>query len=149
MKKFLLLFLLSFSVFAGKETYKVPVLIEAINFQADYKDGKVSTRWPKYKRDDFLYYKVVKSANNNNPVYPEDGMIFYTEDANITAYTDEDIQSGIWYYRLCIITKDHSRWISPVITLDFNKTSSTPPTAKDFGASESKTTKPPSDKDFE
>lgn len=149
MKKFIFLFLMSFSVFAGDESYKAPVLIEAITFQAEYKDGKVTTRWPKYKRNDFLYYKVVKSADNNDPVYPEDGAIFYTEDASITEYIDEDIQSGIWYYRLCIITKNHSRWVSPVVTLDFNQPSSVPPTAEDFGESETEPDTKPDSKDFE
>lgn len=149
MKKIILLFFLSLSAFAGDNSYKSPVLIEVINFQATYKNGKVITRWPKYKRDDLLYYTVVKSADNNNPVYPEDGLIFYTEDTNVTEFIDEDIQSGIWYYRLCIVTQNYNRWVSPVVMLDFNQPVSEPPTEEDFTEDSSETDEAPGNEDFE
>jgi hypothetical protein len=118
-----------------KSEYSKPVLIKAIGFKARLKDGKVYTSWREYTRGDFKYYKVVKSATNRNPVYPEDGAIFYTEDPTETRFKDYEVEPGVWYYRLCVITKQKNRWVSPVVMIKTKRQSkghSTPPTYKDF-----------------
>ncbi len=118
-----------------KSEYAKPVLVAAIGFKAKLRDGKVYTSWRRYTRGDFKYYKVVKSRTNRDPLYPEDGAVFYTNDPTETGFQDRDIEPGIWYYRLCIITKQNKRWVSPVVMIRTNTQSrsySTPPTYKDF-----------------
>ncbi|VAV85778.1 hypothetical protein MNBD_DELTA01-1964 [hydrothermal vent metagenome] len=119
----------------NKSEYAKPVLIKAIGFKAKLKDGKVYTSWKRYTRADFKYYKVVKSRTNRNPVYPEDGAVFYSGDSTETRFKDHEVEPGVWYYRLCIITKQNRRWVSSVVMIRTNTQSrshSTPPTYKDF-----------------
>lgn len=118
-----------------KSEYAKPVLVKAIGFKAKLKDEKVYTSWRQYTRGDFKYYKVVKSRTNRDPLYPEDKGIFYSEDPAETRFKDNEVEPGIWYYRLCIITKQNKRWVSPVVMIRTNTQSrsySTPPTYKDF-----------------
>ncbi len=118
-----------------KSKYAKPVSVKAIGFKAKLRNGKVYTSWKHYTREDFKYYKVVKSQTSRDPVYPEVDAIFYTEDATETRYKDDAVEPGTWYYRLCIITKQNKRWVSSVVRIISNTQSnnhSTPPTYKDF-----------------
>ena len=115
-----------------KHGYDDPVVVQAIGFRAEYRDGAVITQWKKYLRDDLKYYKVVRSKTNSNPVYPDDGYIFYSTDPDKTYFADKKVSSGKWYYRVCIITRHGDRWVSPVVTVDIDKTRPGAPTAKDF-----------------
>ncbi len=112
--------------------YNAPVKVDAIGFNAVYQNGAVSTSWKQYLRDDLKYYKVVKSNSNPNPIYPEDGYIFYSQNPQDTSFIDTKIKPGIWYYRLCIITKQNNRWVSPVIKVIAQQVGSKPPSNKDF-----------------
>lgn len=115
--------------------YKKPVEIKHTGFKAVYKDGTVAASWKKYLKNDLKFYKLVRSANNANPIYPEDGYIFFSTDNTATSYTDRDIKPGTWHYRLCIITNDGSRWISPVVTIKVPEkpdASASAPTESDF-----------------
>lgn len=117
-----------------KSSYKQPVVVKAINAMAATEGKTVKITWKKYTRGDLLFYKVVKSKTNKNPVYPEDGYIYYTTDENITSYYDKKIEEGTWYYRVCIITKSKERLVSEVIQVNIKKESieSKVPTEKDF-----------------
>jgi len=95
--------------------YKAPVLVRAMGFAARYKSGKVLTSWKRYKRADFRSYKLVRSSTMHDPVFPENGEIFSTSQATVTAFEDGAVDPGVWYYRLCIITKTGERWVSPVV----------------------------------
>jgi len=53
-----------------KTEYAKPVSVKAIRFKARLKNGKVYTSWKRYTREDFKYYKVVKSQTSRDPVYP-------------------------------------------------------------------------------
>lgn len=128
-------FLLAVALIAGvsfAEGYRKPVVVKEMAFTAKLEAGKVVFTWKKYLRDDFLYYKIVKSSSNPDPVYPEDGYIFYGETAGATAWVEEKPDAGRWYYRLCIITRAGDRWVSPVIAIDVTHSASTVPTARDF-----------------
>ncbi|MCK9578089.1 protease inhibitor I42 family protein [bacterium] len=64
--------------------------------------GNVNIEWSTYtKGGNFSYYKVVRSQSNSNPVYPDDGYIFYSTDLNKLSYTDEKVPQGVSYYRVC------------------------------------------------
>ena len=115
-----------------KHGYNDPVLVQAIGFSAVYQDGVVKTQWKKYLRDDLKYYKLVRSETNPNPVYPDDGYIFYSTDPGNTTFTDKKVRPGTWYYRVCIITRHGDRWVSPVVTVNIEQARRSAPTARDF-----------------
>lgn len=117
---------------SGDSDYAKPVLVKEIAFTASYKDGQVSTSWKKYLRNDFQWYKLVRSQENANPVYPDDGYVFYTEDPGVTTYQDPAPKAGVWYYRLTIVTVKGERWISPVIKVTVPFIASPIPGKSDF-----------------
>jgi len=64
--------------------------------------GNVDVSWSAYSQGgNFSYYKVVRSQTNSNPVYPDDGYIFYSADVNKLSYADEKVPQGVNYYRVC------------------------------------------------
>lgn len=82
-------------------------------------DGSVATTWSKYNHsEDFTYYKLVRSDSNNNPVYPDDGYIYYGSDLNGLSYTDNEVPSGISYYRICHIASPERYCSENVVTID-------------------------------
>jgi len=80
-------------------------------------DGSVKTDWSKYDHaESFTYYKVVRSQTNANPVYPDDGYIYYGGDVNVLTYTDNEAPEGTSYYRICQIGSP-ARYCSKVVTI--------------------------------
>ncbi len=76
----------------------------SISFSAVLQDGKVVTNWSRYAHaESFSYYKVVRSQTNQNPVYPDDGYIYYSDNTNTLTYTDTSVPTGMSYYRICHI----------------------------------------------
>ena len=114
--------------------FRPPTLVRAIGFAAWYEGGRVITTWKRYKRKDFKAYKLVRSSTMHDPVYPENGELFSSENPAITKYVDSKLDGGLWYYRLCVITKANNRWVSPVVEVVVNKDTGpeTVPAAKDF-----------------
>jgi hypothetical protein len=114
--------------------FRPPTLVRAIGFTARYEGGRVIATWRKYKRADFKAYKLVRSSTMHDPVYPENGELFSTDKPFVTKHVDSKVDSGIWYYRLCVITKENNRWVSPVVEIVVNKEAGreTVPTPKDF-----------------
>ena len=97
--------------------YNDPVITNELNFSAVLSNGKVETNWSVYAPSGFNYYKVVRSTTNSNPVYPDDGYIYYGGDASVTGYTDSSVPSGTVYYRVCSIASPN-RYCSPVVMLN-------------------------------
>ena len=91
---------------------------DAISFAATPNtNGGVNTTWSKYTHAEaFTYYKVIRSTTNNNPVYPDDGYIYYTGDVNELSYTDNDAPEETAYYRVCQIASP-KRYCSKTVTL--------------------------------
>lgn len=88
---------------------------ESFNFKAVYEAGKVYMSWTAYNKDESLkYYKIVRSSKNENPAYPEDGYIKYSNDINLTKWVD--LEPPLWYayYRICAITTENNRYCSNV-----------------------------------
>jgi hypothetical protein len=98
--------------------YEAVTYDDAISFSATLKaDGSVMTTWSKYNHaEGFTYYKVVRSTTNNNPVYPEDGYIYYTGNQDELSYVDNEMPEGTVYYRVCQIASP-KRYCSKVVTL--------------------------------
>jgi len=98
----------------------------------DNHDGTVTAQWSKYDHpQDFTYYKLVRSQINYDPVYPEDGYIFYSSDINTTSYTDKDIPEGKSYYRVCHIAEQY-RYCSKLV-LEVDTAGATDTTTADTG----------------
>lgn len=96
--------------------YNTPILDESLDFSASLDWSKVYTNWGAYRWDeDFVYYKVVRSQTNTNPVYPDDGYIKYTTDINETSYVDASPLNWTTYYRVCAITSEKNRYCSNVV----------------------------------
>lgn len=74
--------------------------------------------WDAKEYNNFVYWKLVRSKDNANPSYPEDGYIFYSNYAETNEYLDESPTSLPVYYRLCAITSDRLRYCSNVIYFD-------------------------------
>jgi hypothetical protein len=88
--------------------------------------GNVEASWSKYNKENaFTYYKLVRSATNSNPVYPDDGYIFYTSDVNTLTYTDTNVPTGTNYYRICQIASPKRYCSEKVVTITKNSTTGT------------------------
>lgn len=116
----------------GAEEFAPAVEIKEFTLEAAYRDGGVQMRWREYLRDDFKWYKVVRSRTNPNPVYPEDQSVHVSDRANQVTFTDRNNQPGIWYYRVTIVTQSNQRWVSPVVRVDISDATSAPPGPRDF-----------------
>lgn len=97
-----------------------PQKVDYLNFTATLQtDGSIQTNWDPYSGGDLLYYKLSRSQTNSNPVYPEDGYIFYS--SSKASYTDDDAPIGTNYYRVCAITSAKDRYCSNVVTIETSK----------------------------
>jgi len=82
-------------------------------------DGSVKATWSKYDHaEGFTYYKLVRSQENDNPVYPDDGYIYYGDDVDTLSYTDTDVPEGISWYRICQIASPKRYCSATVVTVD-------------------------------
>ncbi len=98
-------------------TYNDKTVVEDLNFQATLNnEGKVEMSWDEYTPENFDYYKVVRSQDNQDPAYPDDGYIYVGQQGD-TSYTDADAPAGTSYYRVCSIAKPE-RYCSPVVTIE-------------------------------
>lgn len=103
--------------------YNSPILDNSLNFEATLDWGKVYTSWSAYNKDeDFVYYKVVRSQDNANPVYPDNWYISYISNVNETKYTDTKPLNWTTYYRVCAITSEKNRYCSNVVKIYKEKT---------------------------
>ena len=99
----------------------------SLDFHARYANGKVTTSWANVDvvtTKTMKRYKVVKSASNHFPVYPEDGYITAISDRTQTSFVETDPKNGTYYYRVCAIMEDMNRYCSNVVELNINKTES-------------------------
>jgi hypothetical protein len=91
-----------------------------IRFSATLDGNTVVTKWSGYAQsEEFSYTKVVRSQKNGNPVYPDDGYIFYTGDTSVVSYTDTEVPDGKNYYRVCHISATKRYCSKTVVTIDF------------------------------
>lgn len=80
-------------------------------------DGYIEASWNIFEGD-LKFYKLIRSQENNNPYYPEDGYIFYSTDKKATTYLDKEALNGKVYYRICAITNQKARLCSAVKTVE-------------------------------
>lgn len=111
-----------------------PIEVPYVGFKAVLNDGRVVSTWKRYRRDDFVSYRLVKSESDAAPVYPATKAIYTTDQAGDTMYEDGFLSTGTWHYRLCILTRYGDRWVSPVVTLEIgpDQVKRSAPTIADF-----------------
>ncbi len=96
---------------AAEIIYENKVFSEPVIFDDDMEfwaeldeDGNVYMDWSKYNRaEPFEFYKLVRSDSNPNPVYPEDGYVFFTDNIDLLTFTETDVPFGDHYYRICAV----------------------------------------------
>jgi hypothetical protein len=118
MKSLLLaLAVLAPAALAADAPLRNPIEVPFIGFKAVLDDGRVVSTWKRYRRDDFVSYRLVKSDTDKAPTYPETKPIYTTTMMGDTMYEDGFLTAGTWNYRLCIVTRYGDRWVSPVVTI--------------------------------
>jgi hypothetical protein len=136
MKRFLLALtvLAAPAALAADAPLRSPIEVKYIDFKAVVNDGRVVSTWKRYRRDDFVSYRLVKSDSDVAPVFPSAKAIYTTNQAGDTAYEDGFLTAGTWHYRLCIVTRYGDRWVSPVVTvvIDPDQVKRSAPTVADF-----------------
>jgi len=111
--------------------YNAPILKTALDFHANYANGKVTASWANINvvtTKAMKRYKVVKSATNSSPVYPEDGYITAISDGAQTSFVETNPSNGTYHYRVCAIMEDMNRYCSNVVDLTINSTTTSGPT---------------------
>jgi hypothetical protein len=94
-----------------------PIEVPYTGFKAVINDGRVVSTWKRYRRDDFIAYRLVKSDSDASPMYPATKPLYTTNQAGDTMFEDGFLTAGTFHYRLCIITRFGDRWVSPVVTV--------------------------------
>ena len=102
---------------AADAPLRSPIEVAYVGFKAVVDDGRVVSTWKRYRRDDFVAYRLVKSETDAAPVFPATKAIYTTVQAGDTMYEDGYLSAGTWHYRLCIVTRYGDRWVSPVVTV--------------------------------
>jgi hypothetical protein len=77
----------------------------AVELSAQESEGVVSLSWTANECADFVGYKVVWSADNESPKYPEDGYLKWITDSETLSYEDQ-AQAQTNYYRITSIIGD-------------------------------------------
>ncbi|MDD3263047.1 MAG: hypothetical protein PHR61_04310 [Candidatus Absconditabacteria bacterium] len=82
----------------------------SMNFQATLENNTVAMTWAPFNLPaghSFVYWKVMRSQNTDNPVYKEANSeyIKYDNDIGFTWYKDQSPKKGTTRYRICAITK--------------------------------------------
>jgi hypothetical protein len=110
-----------------------PVQINVTGFKAKLADGRVVLTWRRYKRDDFVSYAIVKSAEAD-PAYPGSPNVATFGAPEGVKCEDGKLAVGTWNYRLVITTRFGDRWVSPVvpIAVGAGDIRHTPPVNSDF-----------------
>jgi opacity protein-like surface antigen len=111
-----------------------PIEVPYIGFKAVVDDGRVVSTWKRYRRDDFISYRLVKSDSDAAPVFPATKAIYTTVAPGDTMFEDGLLTAGTWRYRLCIVTRYGDRWVSPVVTvvIGADQVKRSAPTVADF-----------------
>lgn len=91
------------------ETWRSPEY-KSMNFQATLENNSVAMTWASFDLPaghSFIYWKVMRSQNTDNPIYKEANSeyVTYNSDINFTRYTDKGPKQWTSRYRICAITK--------------------------------------------
>ncbi len=122
------------------ESFSDPILSSQLAFEAVAVDGAVETSWEAWGVD-FMWYKLVRSQSNPEPVYPEDGAIFSSTNQQINSYLDKDPPMGKSFYRICVYTYKRDRYCSHTVAVQYPVPSPSP-TVEDSSVGEAEVVVP-------
>ena len=106
----------------SSQWYNDVILDNSLDFKAEYKNWDVYTSWKSFNKDEkFKWYKIVRSVNNSNPVYPNDWYIKYLWNVDEVKYIDYSPKNWVSYYRVCAITHENNRYCSNVVKVYVDK----------------------------
>lgn len=107
-------------------TFGDPVLTASLEFEAEYsaEENMVYMTWNPWQQD-LMWYKVVRSQTNPNPLYPEEESVCYSPDKNTTGCVDFTPYVDKTFYRICAITHAKERFCSNVVAIDPAETTET------------------------
>jgi len=84
-----------------KVFYDVQASATPLKLEAATEDDGVHLSWNESTSPAFLYYKIVRSEDNANLKYPDDGYIS-KQDKGQASYVDTDVSADqTYYYRVC------------------------------------------------
>lgn len=111
------------SIAAESSEYKTVTESEDLNLSAtlDEDDDTVTLSWDNLIYPNFVYWKIIRSTKNENPTYPEDGYLYYSNYQETSSMVDEKPLPGTVYYRVCAITSDKNRYCSNVVEFEYKK----------------------------
>jgi hypothetical protein len=128
-------FLFSFVGIAGATVglstnsgYEAVIYDNTIQFNAVLNNsGNVEASWSAYTKSSEMltYYKLVRSSTVINPVYPDNGYIYYSSNVDTLSYTDTNVPAGTSYYRICQIAGAKRYCSENVVTINKITTTAT------------------------
>ncbi len=94
--------------------------MKAATISGTIADGKVKLSWSKIEHASFSGYKVVKSATNPNPKYPDDGYMSYITNAGTTtaSYPLSSFEPNkTYYFSVTVLYSDGTKKAGNAIAL--------------------------------
>lgn len=114
----LLLFFFPLSSFAFESNLTKEVeMTPSLQLEGSISDEGLLFTWKEWEGD-FLWYKLLWSQSNPDPIYPDDSSIFYSADRESTTYLNATLPLGKSFYRLCVITPSWERYCSNVFVFE-------------------------------
>jgi len=92
------------------------VVKEDFALTATLHEGAVNLGWHPVVPDGFTVFKILRSAANANPAYPEDPVIGVSDNPARSEFTDTNVPAGTLYYRICSLARP-VRYCSNVVTI--------------------------------
>ena len=78
----------------------------SLSARKEQKFGGILLSWTTCSSDDFQFYKVVKSATNSSPIYPNDTVVASSSNRGTSSYLDKTVaRSMTYYYRVCVVER--------------------------------------------
>ncbi len=98
--------------------FSEPRLTAELGFSVMVVGDSVQAQWKPWEGD-FMWYKLVRSAADPAPTYPEAAAIFSSTDRSISSFVDTDPIKGKSYYRVCVFTYQSERICSKSAVVTF------------------------------
>lgn len=101
-----------------KEEYKPAIISNDLEFKAKRDGATIYMEWDSYEKDDFEYYKIMRSTTHSNPVYPDQPAIKFLDNADIDELKIQNWNKESAVYRICVISQEKDRYCSNTVKLE-------------------------------
>jgi len=75
-------------------------------FDAAYANFMAQLSWSAYAAPDFKAYRLVKSRTDRNPSCAAGHVVMSGDDSAVTGFSETGLETGEYYYRLCLDKTD-------------------------------------------